>query len=170
MVWLGVLGLLVLPVLAAGSSTGGWWLVPGTEPVRAADRLDVAGTFSPSDKISVANLTVTPHEYVIAITFDARLIAFGVPNTLNCGVIDNNGFRRFFLRDEKPIRSFAGWERHTIIGRVALPDLTMGLRCVPERAALISAHFRAIRFVAVEIDHSTQGAFGSEGFGRSVFG
>lgn len=124
------------------------------------NRLELAGVFLPQDKINLGNLTVSPHEYNVDFEFDARLTSSDFAATLSCGVIDNNGFRRFFITDARRLTSTEGWQHHVIAARVALPDLTMGLRCVPDRTALYSLEFRDIVFSAVEVDHARRDDLG----------
>lgn len=152
-----------LPADADGRrASGGMFPPPQSSRLFAfpTRRVDVAAVLSPKDKIIVGNLTVSPHVYDVEVQFDARMLVSGAPAMMHCGVIDNNGLRRFFITDDRPVRSAAGWEHHTMIARVALPDMTIGLRCVADRTALYSASFRRITFAANEVDPGRRDFFG----------
>lgn len=110
-----------------------------------------AGLVTAESGIAVANLTVRPGNYILSYEFEARLDAVDPSMQLRCGLVDNNGFRRFFVEDPKPIAAGHGWERRTLVTNFSLPDVTIGIRCIPTETGLLQASFRDVALSAARV-------------------
>ena len=130
--------------------------VTGAAPAYSAERdsLTESGILGPRTRITVANLTVRPGQYIVSYSFEARLQASGEPEALVCGVIDSNGRPRFLIQDEDPIYAGSGWERRSFAASFSLPSMTLGLRCVAVGTGLSVASFRDISLAVTRMEAS----------------
>lgn len=116
--------------------------------VEAVSHTDV---LTPESPIAVANLTVRPGQYVVRYAFEARLDSAWQPVELRCGIVDGNGTRSFLFDDPEPILPGRGWARYRADTTFSLPDITLGLRCVPSTTGFSSASFRNVELSVTRI-------------------
>ena len=107
-----------------------------------------SGRFSATAPIAVSNLTVADGEY--RVHYGMRILVqpqAGRAIGLRCGVVDTSGRIEFFdaLAREVP----AGrWVTIDAEGVFELPELTLGIRCVPDRPAPLVVVVRDARLEA----------------------
>lgn len=118
--------------------------------VAAVSHTDV---LTPESSIAVANLTVRPGQYVVRYAFEARLDSAWQPVELRCGVIDGNGTKSFLFDDPDPILPGRDWARYRADTTFSLPDITLGLRCVPSTTGFGLASFRNVELSVTKIPY-----------------
>jgi hypothetical protein len=80
-------------------------LVPENGFVTRIDRLTVSALMGRQTAVAVADLTIPPGQYTLRVSYSARVFSAYNPVSLRCGLIDNNGSRRFLATDQNPIES-----------------------------------------------------------------
>ena len=106
------------------------------------------GFFAPENGFAVANLTLRPGRYVVTYSFEARIDSVGPPVSLECGMIDNNGYRSLLATGDEFVETDQLWRRFTVQSKFSVSDVTLGLNCVPQSPGLIEALFRDVTIVA----------------------
>lgn len=109
------------------------------------------GIFTPTQGITVANLTVRPGRYIVSYSFEARFESANRPSELRCSIVDHNGRNVFLGDDPNTIRSGRDWVRRNFAATFSLPDLTLGIRCVPVTVDLHQAWFRDVTLRATKM-------------------
>jgi hypothetical protein len=125
----------------------------GTDFSTQVDAVSHTDVLTPDSSIAVANLTVRPGQYVVRYAFEARLDSAWQPVELRCGVIDGNGTKSFLFDDPDPILPGRDWARYRADTTFSLPDITLGLRCVPSATGFGSASFRNVELSVTEIPY-----------------
>ena len=142
-------------VVGGGTTTTAASFVDRTPTVTTSHAPDVsmAGVFSAQAVVPIAYLSLVPGEYIIEYSFESRFHGAYGPTTFSCGLVDANAPRRRALLHVDPTvgRTGAGWQQHAAGLVFGLSDVTLALRCVPERTGLILADFREVQFVATRL-------------------
>jgi len=111
------------------------------------------GVYGPASGIIVANLTVRPGRYYIWYGFEANVRGSYQSAGVRCGIADANGRTGSFLVEDADLIELGhGWQRRSFGETFSLPDITLGLRCYPERSGLVLASFRNVTLFAAQID------------------
>jgi len=116
----------------------------GPDYITEVDAVAHTAVLEPESAIAVANLTVRPGQYVVRYAFEARIDSAWQPVELRCGVVDGNGTKAFLFDDPEPIRAGQGWASYRAETTFSLPDITLGLRCLPSTTGFSSASFRNV--------------------------
>ena len=123
----------------------------GTDYSTQVDAVSHTDVLTPESSIAVANLTVRPGQYVVRYAFEARLDSAWQPVELRCGVVDGNGTKAFLFDDPQPILPGQDWARYRADTTFSLPDITLGLRCIPSATGFGQASFRNIELSVTRI-------------------
>jgi len=114
-----------------------------------SDERTFSGRYSPNSPISLVNLSVADGLYRIA--YSAQMYVDpprdGLRLTLTCGIVDTSGRIEFFDELDRQVDA-GGWVTVEASGNYELPELTLGLRCNPERATGLVALVRDARIEA----------------------
>ncbi len=117
----------------------------------AADRT-VAGHFSPERPVSLTNLTLTDGRYRVSYSLTIYAADRGVPRTrLTCTIVDVSG-RLSDLPGLVRAVPTNQWVTVTATDVFELPDLTMGIRCYPDREADLTVVVRDVVLAADPTD------------------
>ena len=134
----GVLAVVAIAATGAAAAV----FAPGT----TADQV-FAGTFSRDRPVGVTNLTVVDGRYVVAYSMRVYVVSASDSVSLTCSVVDTSG----------RIAQLPGLARDVPAGRwvfveasdvFELPDVTLGVRCAPERETVLEVLVRDARLHA----------------------
>jgi len=105
------------------------------------------GRFSADSPIRLTNRTLTGGAYTVGYSMEVLLSAAGEPVTLACSVIDTSGVITGLNGMSRPVVS-GQWVRIDVQNTYELPDITLGIRCVPSSTAPLTAVFRDVTLTA----------------------
>ena len=129
--------LAIATLLLAGCSAGGDTVV--------------SGTFGPDKPITLKNLTVQDGRYLVSYALDVFVTSPAGEITLTCSVVDTTG-RLAELPGLAQTAASGGWQEISAKDVFELPDLTMGIRCYPDREVSMQVVVRDARLGATRID------------------
>lgn len=127
-----VVAALVLALTGCGAST---------------DRF-LSGWFGPERPVALVNRTIGDGEYRVAYALQVLVVPQGEPVVVTCTVVDTSGRIGFFDGLERTVES-GRWVTIEAEGDFDLPDLTLGLRCAPDRSGLLDV---IVRRVSLEVE------------------
>ena len=108
----------------------------------------VAGHFTPGHPVALTNLTLPDGRYRVSYSLSIYVADRGVPGTLlTCGVVDVSGRLSDLpgLVTDVPTNQWVMVSATDVFER---PDLTMGLRCYPDRDANLTVVVRDVVLTA----------------------
>lgn len=111
----------------------------------------VGGRFSPDDPVSLTNLTVTDGRYLVAYSLDVFISSQTGRVELACSVIDTSGRLAELPGLVRTIET-GSWQRVEAQDTFELPDLTLGVRCYPDRDATLTVVVRDVQLTAQNVD------------------
>jgi hypothetical protein len=113
---------------------------PDTTPADAT----IAGRFTPEHPVALTNLTLADGRYQVSYSLSIYAADRGVPRTrLTCSVVDVSG-RLSDLPGLVTGVPTNQWVTVSATDVFELPDLTMGIRCYPDREANLTVVVRDV--------------------------
>ena len=109
------------------------------------------GVYSSDSDIRVTNLTINGGHVAVGYSVDVLVVPNGVSTGIRCGMVDTSGRLDFF--EASRTRAESGkWTRLAFDANFELPELTLGMRCSPDRAGQLTVIFRDAELHASLID------------------
>jgi hypothetical protein len=108
---------------------------------RSGDVQLFAGRYAPDDGIIVTNLTVTAGQYLVGYSMRVYVAPNADSVSLVCGVVDTSGRFSALPGLARPVVP-GGWITVQAQSEIELPDVTLGIRCFPERPAVLEISVR----------------------------
>jgi hypothetical protein len=108
------------------------------------------GRFSADEPIRLTNQTITGGRYLVSYSMEVLLSPTTEPVTLICSVVDTSGSISGLNGMARPVAA-GQWISLDVENVYELPDLTLGIRCVPESSALLTVVVRDVRLSAKQI-------------------
>lgn len=111
----------------------------------------VSGKFGPDNPVSLQNLTVQDGRYVVAYSLEVLFTSSAGDAILTCGVVDLTGRIAELPGLSRDVTS-AKWQSVSAQADLELPDLTMGVRCYPDREVTLQVVVRDVILTAIRSD------------------
>ncbi|MBC7589933.1 MAG: hypothetical protein H7226_02665 [Salinibacterium sp.] len=122
------------------------WLV-GPEPSEQT----FSGFYTSDSDIRVTNLTINGGHIEVGYSVDVLVVPNGVATGIRCGMVDTSGRLDFF--EASRTRAEVGrWSALAFDARFELPELTLGLRCSPDRSGPLTVIFRDAELHATGVE------------------
>lgn len=111
----------------------------------------VAGTFGPDEPVALSNLTVQDGRYLVSYELDLYIASQGGQVSLVCGVVDTTGRVAQLPGFVESVTSGV-WHHLSASDTLELPDLTLGVRCYPDRQVTLQVVVRDVQLAATDAD------------------
>jgi len=93
----------------------------------------IAGHYGPDDAIPIKNMTIDAGRYRIGYALRMR-VESSVPDALiTCSLIDSSGQFGRLEQTTTQVPADGTWSKAEYFARYSLPDVTVGIRCSPDR-------------------------------------
>ncbi|MBG6054765.1 hypothetical protein IWX81_001155 [Salinibacterium sp. CAN_S4] len=110
-----------------------------------------SGFYTSDSDIRVTNLTINGGHTAVGYSVDVLVVPNGVSTGIRCGMVDTSGRLDFF--EASRTRAEAGtWTTLAFDANFELPELTLGMRCSPDRTGQLTVIFRDAELHATPID------------------
>lgn len=111
----------------------------------------VSGRFTVDEPVSLSNLTVADGLYEVSYSLEVFVSSQSGPVELTCTIADTTGRLTQLPGLERTV-SVGSWQLVGATDAFELPDLTMGIRCFPDRDASLQVIVRDAQLDARRLD------------------
>ncbi|WP_309616881.1 hypothetical protein [Salinibacterium sp.] len=100
-----------------------------------------AGFYTSDSDIRVTNLTINGGHIEVGYSVDVLVIPGGSATGIRCGMVDTSG-RLDFFEASRTSAEAGNWTTLRFSANYDLPELTLGMRCSPNRSGQLTVIFR----------------------------
>lgn len=108
-----------------------------------------SGYYTPETQLRVANLTTPAGRLTLGYRVDVLLAPGSTATVVVCRLVDTSGRLQQFVGSETRA-SVGSWQQLAFEASFDVPELTLAIRCSPDRAGVSTIVFRDAELVAVE--------------------
>ena len=100
-----------------------------------------AGFYTSDSDIRVTNLTINGGHIEVGYSVEVLVIPGGSATGIRCGMVDTSG-RLDFFEASRTSAAAGRWTTLSFDANYNLPELTLGMRCSPNRSGQLTVIFR----------------------------
>ena len=108
----------------------------------------IVGFYSPSSRITLANRTVAPGTYLLGYGAFVQFYSTSPTALLECGLVDTSGRIGYIDQILSPVEPTGRWTRIGSSAVYEIPEVTLGIRCIPNGEGEIGIGFRDAEVIA----------------------
>ena len=133
-------------VVGTGIAMASWF-----GPIEHSGDRVFAGRYGPGSDLQVANLSIPGGRVTVGYSVEVLFLPDGRPSSMHCGLVDTSA-RLDFFAGSHTVAPSGEWTKLEFADDYDLPEITLGIRCSPERSGGLTVVFRDAEVHALPLD------------------